>query len=225
MRWNKNGNLQILNRCKHGVIKLAMDQFYQSTQNHGTYQLSEIPVKGKITIGDSTHNYEPTKSQDATDPTENSAHNEIQETPLPFNDIEANSILLDECKGTNKIHPPNIPVLPLPRGSPMATPPVPNPFDDQFSILTSIQNLLEIKPLKLMDHELQFDISTKAAVSNFELLKSAHFDFKTLCNRGKKHNNIRLRIQGNTRSGTIIETTPTMEKIERSTYKWSKIFC
>ena len=37
-----------------------------------------------------------------------------------------------------------------------------------------------------MDPELRFDISTEAAVSNFELLKSTHFDLKTLCNRWKK---------------------------------------
>ena len=150
-----------------------------------TYQLSEILEKGKTAIGYSTHSHEPTKSQDATDPSEKPAQDEIQETQLLFNDIEANSILLDERKGINKIHQQNIPVPPLPRGSPMATPPVTNPFNEQLSISTSIQNLLKIKPSKLMDPELRFDISPEAAISNFKLLKSTHFDHKVLCNRGK----------------------------------------
>ena len=66
-----------------------------------------------------------------------------------------------------------------------------------------------------MDPKLRFDIFTKAAVSNFKLLKSTHFDLKALCNRGKGRSAITF--------GSEFKEIEDLERLLKRHPRWRKL--
>ena len=109
----------------------------------------------------------------------------LDDDALLFNEVEANSILMEGSRTPihKTLSTPAVP--PIPSESPMATPEVPNPFKKKIDLANTIKDLLHQKQSKLTDPELRFDISPEAASSNLELLKKHEFDLKKLCNNGK----------------------------------------
>ena len=117
--------------------------------------MSKTLEEGKKTILDPKYLYTPAKSRDATNPRINLAHDEIQEPQLPYNDIEANSILLDKQKEVdNTLLQSIIPIPPSHQGSPMATPTVPNLYNNETRISILIKSLLNTPSSKLTGPEL-----------------------------------------------------------------------
>ena len=182
-------------------------------------RLSRILQESKQATKDPTYLIPrtPAESPDATVSRFYSAHDKIQELRLPFNEIKANSALLDRKRINFTQLPLNIPIPPLVQGSPMAAPLVRNLYDKKSNTSNLINKLLNLPLMKLTNPELRFKIMMEAAASNFELLKTAAYDLKELCN--KNHSN---RERSATTFRSEFKEVQVLEKLFRQHPRWEK---